>query len=94
MKVLVTGAGGFVGKSLVPYLEMQGHAVVRAVRVAKEGNEVGIGEIDRLLGSLVDASAIRAELGWSLPLTPAAGLDVLVAHEGGMKRSHSCHPIS
>ena len=52
-------------------------------------------EIDRLLGSLVvDASAIRAELGWSPPLTLAAGLDVLVAHEGGMKRSHSCHPIS
>ena len=52
-------------------------------------------EIDRLLGSLVvDASAIRSELGWSPPLTLAAGLDVLVAREGGMERSHSCHPIS
>ncbi|MBU6995829.1 NAD-dependent epimerase/dehydratase family protein [Ferrovum myxofaciens] len=52
-------------------------------------------EIHRLLGSLVvDASAIRAELGWSPPFTLAAGLDDLVAREGEMERSHSCHPIS
>ncbi|WP_297450326.1 NAD-dependent epimerase/dehydratase family protein [Ferrovum sp.] len=60
------------------------------------GNLLGCrAEIDRLLGSLVvDASAIRTELGWSPPLTLAAGLDVLVAHEGGGERSRSCHPIS
>ncbi len=32
MKVLVTGADGFVGRALVPFLEAQGHVVVEAVR--------------------------------------------------------------
>lgn len=32
MKILVTGSSGFIGQHLVPYLENQGHVVVRADR--------------------------------------------------------------
>lgn len=32
MRILVTGAGGFVGKTLVPYLVAEGHEVIAATR--------------------------------------------------------------
>ncbi|MDP1614764.1 MAG: SDR family oxidoreductase, partial [Methylococcales bacterium] len=50
MKVLVTGASGFVGKSLCAELLNQGHGVVAAVRsigsVVKNAEIVTVGEID------------------------------------------------
>lgn len=45
MKVLVTGANGFVGNALVENLRGRGHQVVAATR-RSAGNTVGVGEID------------------------------------------------
>lgn len=47
MKVLVTGANGFVGKALVAALEAKGALVIRAVRQpGGERNEAIVGDID------------------------------------------------
>src|SRR5688500_656333 len=58
MKVLVTGASGLVGSSLVPFLTTDGHDVVRAVR-----RTAGAGEIawDPAAGS-IDAAALAGTL--------------------------------
>lgn len=45
MKVLVTGANGFVGNALVADLRTRGHDVVAATRRPAE-NTVGVGELD------------------------------------------------
>lgn len=45
MKVLVTGANGFVGNALVADLRARGHEVVAATRRPSE-NTVGVGELD------------------------------------------------
>jgi len=62
MKILVTGANGFIGKALCSYLENQHHSVVRAVRNAKDNTETEIG-------------FINADTDWSLPL---GGCDYVV----------------
>lgn len=41
----MTGAAGFIGRSLCAALEAQGYKVVRAVRQARAANELAIGEI-------------------------------------------------
>ncbi len=45
MKVLVTGASGFVGRALCPFLEAQGHEVVQAVRRVRVPGQVAVGDI-------------------------------------------------
>ena len=40
MKIAVTGAGGLIGSSLVPYLRSKGHDVVPIVRGTATGDEV------------------------------------------------------
>ena len=42
MKILISGSTGFVGTALVPYLEAEGHEVIRLVRrrTAPEGRQV------------------------------------------------------
>lgn len=40
MRILVTGATGFVGQHLLPYLERQGHEVYALVRPSTDGNKV------------------------------------------------------
>ncbi|HWU61110.1 MAG TPA: SDR family oxidoreductase [Ensifer sp.] len=45
MKVLVTGANGFVGRSLVEEFRVRGHEVVAATRGAAE-NAVAVGDLD------------------------------------------------
>lgn len=62
LHVLVTGAGGFVGRALCPILRGQGHVVREAVRVETGDNRVAVGEID-------------AHANWSAAL---AGIDVVV----------------
>lgn len=46
MKVMVTGANGFVGSHVCVLLEQNGHEVVRAVRQAGQENETAVGELD------------------------------------------------
>ena len=47
MKIVVTGASGFIGRALIRYLLAQGHAVVPAVRQASGfADEVIVGDID------------------------------------------------
>jgi len=45
MKVLVTGAGGFVGRALVPYLSELGFEVVAATRLGISPGEVAVADI-------------------------------------------------
>lgn len=46
MKILVTGANGFVGSSVCQRLMTKQHHVVKAVRKAQQHNEVTVGSID------------------------------------------------
>ncbi len=52
MRILITGSSGLIGSQLIPYLEIQGHQVVRLVRNKKQKNETSIywdpaaGELD------------------------------------------------
>jgi nucleoside-diphosphate-sugar epimerase len=45
LKILVTGANGFVGRALCPLLEHAGHQVSRVVRCAQSPNERSIADI-------------------------------------------------
>ena len=45
MKILVTGANGFVGRVLCPLLEQSGHQVTRVVRKAVASEEMSVGSI-------------------------------------------------
>ena len=61
MKILVTGANGFVGRVLCPLLEQSGHQVTRVVRKAAASDEKSVGHITEttnwsfVLGDNVDA---------------------------------------
>ncbi len=45
MKILVTGANGFIGRVLCPLLEQSGHQVMRVVRQAVAPDEISVGSI-------------------------------------------------
>ncbi len=65
MKVLVTGADGFVGSWLVPRLRQEGHAVVAALRPVTATTNAGALEpgIPTLPLELSDPSSIREAVG-------------------------------
>jgi UDP-glucose 4-epimerase len=46
MKILVTGANGFIGAALSNHLAARGHEVTRVVRVGRLAGDVAIGDID------------------------------------------------
>ncbi len=62
LRILVTGADGFVGRALCPVLRGQGYTVREAVRAETGENRVAVGEID-------------ASTDWSAALV---GIDVVV----------------
>jgi len=67
MKIAVTGSGGLIGSSLVPYLRSRGHQVIPVVRGKAAADEVlwdprkGTIETDRLQG--IDAAVHLAGAG-------------------------------
>ena len=65
MKVLVTGADGFVGSWLVPRLRQEGHVVVAALRPAPAIPSAGMlpADVPRLPLELGDPGSIRAAVG-------------------------------
>ena len=42
MRILITGGSGLIGSQLIPYLEIQGHQVVRLVRNKKQNSETSL----------------------------------------------------
>lgn len=71
MRVLVTGAGGFVGRQLVPALAAVGHEVVPVVRPGQEPGEAIALDLSRPLGErvlpAVDAVVHLAQANVPLP---------------------------
>lgn len=47
MKILITGANGFVGSSLTEELRSQGHIVIKSVREVRAPDELCHGELDK-----------------------------------------------
>jgi len=60
VKIVVTGASGFVGQSLVPYLRLHGHSVRSVVRVATKPEDIQVSDISSGLSadSLTDVDAV------------------------------------
>ena len=46
MKILVTGANGFVGRGVCDLLARRGHTLVRAVRGPAASGELAVGEVN------------------------------------------------
>ena len=88
MKIAVTGSGGLIGSSLVPYLRSRGHQVIPVVRGKATADEIlwdprkGIIETDKLQG--IDAAVHLAGAGvgdrrWS----PGYKQEILSSRVGG-----------
>jgi nucleoside-diphosphate-sugar epimerase len=72
MKVLITGANGFVGKALCPVLEQSGHQVIRAVHIPTVPEEVPVGDLHQSTNwDVVLSSGIEAvvHLAGKVPLS-------------------------
>src|SRR3954464_9889583 len=81
MRILVAGAGGVVGRALVPLLRRAGHEVFGPTRVAGRQSELaGLGATPLVMDAL-DAASVRAAVDAAAPeavvhqLTHLAGLD-------------------
>ncbi|MBI3370388.1 MAG: NAD-dependent epimerase/dehydratase family protein [Betaproteobacteria bacterium] len=83
MKILVTGAGGFVGRSLCPVLAQRGHEVLAGVRAAAAGN-LPFSQIE--LGDLAAGVRWPAELGSVDVIVHLAGMAHRRADEETMRR--------
>ncbi|NCO62535.1 MAG: SDR family oxidoreductase [Flavobacteriales bacterium] len=64
MKILVTGATGYIGKRIIPMLVNEGHFVVCAVRDKLRANQINIGEE---LIELVEADFLNPETLKNIP---------------------------
>lgn len=69
-RILVSGASGLVGRALVPFLQTQGHTVVRLVRRPAQGSdevqwdpEAAVGGLDLSLSGPIDAVVHLAGAG-------------------------------
>ena len=63
MRVLVTGANGFIGRHIVQALLARGHSVVAAVRAERLGSRIpGVDTVACEFGSEVKASFWRSRL--------------------------------
>ena len=63
MRVLLTGATGFIGSSLLPVLVERGHQVVAAVRSDSSAEAVGAAGAEPFVLDFRDAAAIAAVMG-------------------------------
>jgi len=81
VRVLVTGATGFIGHHVAARLRADGHDVRALVRGAKKGERVlaplAIAQVDRVVGDMTDADAVaRAMDGCDAVVHAAAGVSV------------------
>src|ERR1017187_4971315 len=76
MRVLVTGATGFIGRHAVRALAAAGHAVVALVRATSD--RAGLGEVEFAVGDLSDTASLRSA---------CRGVDVVV-HAAAIVRGH------
>jgi nucleoside-diphosphate-sugar epimerase len=81
MRILVAGAGGVVGRVLVPLLRGAGHQVTGTTRAAGRLSELAALGATPLLMDALDAASVRAAVDTATPdvvihqLTDLAGLD-------------------
>lgn len=92
LRVLVTGASGFLGRALVPFLDAGGHTVLRAVRKETAGpNEVlwdperGLAA-DPQLGALDAVVHLAGESIFGARWSPAVKQRILTSRREGTRR--------
>src|SRR6201996_276936 len=67
MRVLVVGAGGVIGRRLVPLLTARGHQVTGTTRAAARAGSLRALGADPAVLDLLDAAAVRAVVGAARP---------------------------
>lgn len=73
MRVLVTGATGFLGRNLCPYLVEQGYAVRALVRPSSEWGFLAAQGVEIAFGDVQDPDSIQAALAGCEAVVHAAG---------------------
>lgn len=87
MRVLVTGASGFLGSHLVRELEARGHAVRALVRPGRTALALDGFDVERAEGDLADEAALRRALRGCEGLVHAAASRALWRRRGEEQRA-------
>ncbi len=85
MRVLVTGASGFLGGHLLAELQAGGHAVRALVRPGRSTLAAG-SEVERVEGDLADEASLRRALRGCEGVVHAAGMRTQLAAEADLAR--------
>lgn len=85
--IVVSGANGFIGSALCPYLRSQGHTVRRLVRTPTEQGDIRwdptSGQLDKAELTGIDAAVHLAGASISTRWTDAARTEILESREQG-----------
>lgn len=85
MRVLVTGASGFVGRNLVPYLFAEGHEVISASRVSSEVPSITETQSHGEAQSFFQVASVGPETDWSAALVSVDAVVHLAARAHVLK---------